>query len=156
MAFESGMYKFELDAPQTVNKVSSTRFTLDQSKGASFFIERAWLSIPLKDAVATTDGFGVQISTKSNAEASALYGIDSENEVITEYFYDVFTTDLIRNGKDAKVEIELPNFSGIMVGKEFYLNHLVLGQDGAIGCVLKFKGNYSGKVLDPDYHNKNL
>jgi len=151
---ESGVYKFNLPAPATLNKVSSTRFLLDPKKGGSFFIEKAFLQIPDRDAIATTDAIGFQISTRDNSDGSTLYEISSEFSIFTWYKKETFTQDDRGLKDDPSVCIEIDGIKGTMLPGTFYLNHLITGQDGAIDAELVLEGNYSNKVLDSDYHNK--
>lgn len=151
---ESGVYKFNLPAPATVNKVSSTRFLLDPKKGSSFFIKKAFLQIPDRDAKATTDAIGFQISTRDNSDGSTLFEITSEFAIYTWYKDETFTQDDRGLDYQPKVCIPLDDIEGTMLPQTFYLNHLITGQDGAIDAELVIEGNYSNKELDSDYHNK--
>lgn len=153
---ESGMYKFDLDAAPTVNEVGSTKITLDTTKGSSFYIEKLWIAVPNLDAIAATDQIGFQLSTKNQNDEAALYDIESEYEIMTEFFDFHLAEAALTNLKDPTKEVECQNFRGVQVPREFYMNHLITGQDGAIGMKVKIKGNYMNKALDADYHNKTL
>jgi hypothetical protein len=156
MPLESGLYKFELSASPTVNKVGSTEFKLSPTKGASFYIEKLWIAVPDLDAIVATDQIAFQISTKDQNGADALYDIESEYEIATEFIDFHLAEGSLTTLKDPTKEFELVNFRGVQLPKAFYFNHLITGQDGAIGCYIKIKGNYSSVVLDSDAHNREL
>ena len=97
-----------------------------------------------------------QISKNNQRDAASLIGIESDNEIMTEYLDFHLAEAALTMLKDPTKEIELKNFRGLMLPKNFYFNHLIMGQDGAIGMNIKIEGNYSGKVLDQDYHSRTL
>lgn len=153
---ESGFYKFNLDPAPTVNEVGSTKFNLDTQKGRSFYVEKLWIAAPDLDAIAAADQVAFQLSKKSQNDEATLYDIENDQEIMTEFLDFHLAEAALTNLKDPSKEVELENFRGLMLPKEFYMNHLITGQDAAIGMYVKIKGNYSDKELDSDYHNRTL
>jgi hypothetical protein len=147
--------KFKIDAPATQNKVKSMDFTLDESKGNAFRIEKIQICIPDLDAVVSTDSWTFQISTQDQNENAALYDIESEYEILTIGEGWQFTADdpldltVKYAGKWFTKEVE-----GIFItANKFYLNQLILGQDGAIVMYVKVIGQYVN-LKDISEHTK--
>lgn len=156
------IYKAEISAPATANKVKSLEFVPDKQKGKGFRIEKLWIAFPSRDAAATGDKIGFQISTQSQNENAALLEIDSE--------YEVFTKSLIENvlGTNGSHQtfdnpeecIPIPSIEGTMLksGKKYYFNSIVTGQDAAdIVTKLKFLAQYVNPKDDlEDWHDNAL
>lgn len=149
-------FKFDLEAPATVNKVKSTEWTPDPKKGENFRIERGNIAIPDLDAIATGDTIGFSISTQSYNELAAFPTISSEYEVYTWQKEHIFTQNDQGWGENPKIKMELDkDISGVLLksGKKYFLNHLITGQDGAIGMELNLFGQYVDKPDDDDIQN---
>jgi hypothetical protein len=128
-------YKFSIEAPSVADKVSALQFVPDKQKGDVFRIREIKLGLENRDAVATGDKVGIQISTKSRDAEDELYDIDSEYEVFT---YQEAIQALGTNGSTVvlldttkcmdipvKVDIKLKS------GKKYFINSIITGQDAA-------------------------
>lgn len=129
------LFKFEIDAPGTADKVKSLEFT-PQFKGKNAFrIEKAWIGFTNRDAEATGDKIGFQISTQNQNEAAALYDVDSEYEVFTwqkeENVLGTNGSHQVMNDPSKFIPIETIEGTILKNGKRYYLNSICTGQDGA-------------------------
>lgn len=139
--------KKTIDAPATVNKVSSVKLLVDPQKGENFRCALgSHISVPDLDALATGDKIQFQISTQDQNEASALYEIDSEYEVYTFARTITFTqrdTDLEQDPNKKLMLDEGIDGLQLASGKDYYLNSLITGQDGAIPMKVHLRGNHT-------------
>lgn len=150
----NALRKWDLSAPTTVNKVKGDKFKPDPAKGEWMRIEKGWISVPDLDAEATGDKIQFQISTKNQNEADDLLEIDDKDEV---YTFPLEVEALGTNGNiqyiaDPTKAIEMKDISGTLLKSDtdYYFNHLITGQDGAIGMKLKLLCNYTGEISLPD------
>lgn len=151
------LYKFEIDAPATADKVKSLLLGLDKSKGNMFRIERAWVAMPNMDAIAAGDTQGFQISTLSQNENSALLAIDSEYEVFT-WFREIALAEaaLVNNEESIRKYFEIPGIEGTLLecNKKNYLNAICTGQDAAdVATKVKILGQYVSTNIDDWNYN---
>lgn len=160
------LFKFEISANGTADKVNGLEFVPDKQLGKGFRIEKAWISFPDSDAEVTGDTKGFQISTKSLDGDADLLDIDSEYEV---YTYKHVVEALGTNGNyaiksDMNLCIPIPDISGTVLksGKKYFFNQLCTGQDAAdVECKVKLLAQYvnpknvSADELD-DWHYNTL
>lgn len=130
-------YKFDISAPSVADKVKSLEFVPDKTEGNSFRIQEIVIATTNRDAVASGDKIGFQISTKSQDGNAGLYDINSEYEVWTWQKTNVFTqndtpTDS-QDDPDKAVCIKDKTRSDIVLksGKKYFFNSIITGQDGA-------------------------
>lgn len=152
----NSLYKFQIDPPATADRVKGAEITPDRNKGASFRIERMWVNYENKDAIATTDKIGIQITKTNQNEATAFLMVDDEFEVFTWYKKETFTQDDRGLAPDANIAIEVEGIAGTMLesGKKHYINSICTGQDGAdVITHVKILGQYTSAKVEDWSHN---
>ena len=101
------LYKFEIDAPATVNKTKSYLLPLDKNKGLAFRIEKMWIAVASLDAIAAADQIGIQFGKLERNEETTFYSIDSEYEIFTKVFDFHLAEAALTNLFDPQVEMEI-------------------------------------------------
>lgn len=152
-------YVFEISAPTTANRVKSFEFIPDKNKGNTFRIKQIDIGLTNRDAIASTDAVGFQITTTKQDEETALLSITSEYEVFTKKLVNTFTQrddpgDSIEDiGKSLTIKDPSKNMDIVLrSGKKYFFNSIITGQDGAdVTTQVKLWAQYQNSDLAEEY-----
>jgi glucuronate isomerase len=151
------LYKFEIDAPATVNKTKSYLMPLDKNIGTRFRIRRMWIAVPSLDAIAAADELAIQFHRSSaRDELTTLLSIIDENEIFTKKFDFHLAEAALTILDDPSIEIEVPGIEGTLLNcsDKNYLTRLVTGQGAAKVTYVKILGQYENADAEDWNHNQ--